>query len=222
MDKYIVVKDIVDRLAATIMLLIVWPILLIAIIIIKIEDPTTSPVYKTVRVGKNNKSFRIYKLRSMISHKERNGVKLVDSERILKIGKIIRKTSLDELPQLVNIVKGEMSFIGPRPLPVLYLPYYTKEELHRHDIKPGISGWAQVKGRNNLSWDEKFKLDLEYVKNISFKLDIQIFSLTIIKVFKSSDVVIRGTGQEVDFHKYRMEQQLKEPENGEKSFESDI
>jgi undecaprenyl phosphate N,N'-diacetylbacillosamine 1-phosphate transferase len=123
---------------------------------------------------------------------ERDGQKLSDSERMLKVGGILRKLSLDELPQLFNVIRGEMSFIGPRPLPVRYLPYYTDEEIHRHDIRPGLSGWAQVNGRNFLSWERKLKYDLEYVNNISFPFDLWIFLITIRKVFSLSDVGIRG------------------------------
>ncbi|MCZ2258626.1 sugar transferase [Sporosarcina sp. G11-34] len=206
MKKYVNLKYVLDRLFAFTMLLITSPIMAIAILFILREDSKASPIYKTERVGKDNKVFYVYKLRSMIATKEINGMKLSDAERMLTVGKFLRKTSIDELPQLINILKGEMSFIGPRPLPKVYLPYYNVEELRRHKLKPGISGWAQVRGRNNLNWEDKFKLDLEYVNKVSLMFDLKIFYLTLIKVFKHSDVVTRGDGQEVDFHTYRTEQ----------------
>lgn len=202
---YIHLKNILDIVFALFLLLLTAPLLIVVMIIIKIEDGGSS-IYKADRIGKNNEVITVYKLRSMVNERVKNGVQLTDSERMLKIGKFIRVTSLDELPQLVNILKGEMSFIGPRPLPTSYLSYYTSTELTRHTVKPGISGLAQINGRNNLSWDEKFNYDLIYTKNISLKLDIKIFFLTLIKVIKKDSVVVRGTGQEIDFHQYRKNQ----------------
>jgi undecaprenyl phosphate N,N'-diacetylbacillosamine 1-phosphate transferase len=137
---------------------------------------------------------------------EKNGCALSDSERMLRSGGFIRKASFDELPQLFNIIKGEMSFIGPRPLPTVYLPYYSESEIRRHDVKPGISGWAQVNGRNNIDWDEKFLRDLEYVNNVSFQLDVKILFLTLFKILRRSDVAVRGENFVMDFHEYRMKQ----------------
>ncbi|MDR9768917.1 sugar transferase [Acetomicrobium sp.] len=165
-EKYI--KGLLDFLFAILLLVILSPIMLAAAIIIKMEDPGGPILFKQERVGKDNKIFTLYKFRTMIVETEKNGVKLSDADRLLKFGNTLRKLSIDELPQLFNIIKGEMSFIGPRPLPVVYLPYYTDEELHRHDVRPGVSGWAQVNGRNYLSWEEKFRYDLEYVNNVSF------------------------------------------------------
>ncbi len=189
-EKYI--KGLLDFLFAILLLVILSPIMLAAAIIIKMEDPGGPILFKQERVGKDNKIFTLYKFRTMIVETEKNGVKLSDADRLLKFGNILRKLSIDELPQLFNIIKGEMSFIGPRPLPVVYLPYYTDEELHRHDVRPGVSGWAQVNGRNYLSWEEKFRYDLEYVNNVSFLFDVKIFLMTVKKVLTKSDVGVRG------------------------------
>lgn len=204
--RYITVKYIIDVLIAFILLIITLPILLILSVLIYIEDPTSSPIFKQKRIGLHNKEFCIYKLRSMKTELYKDGIRLTDSQRMLNVGNLIRKFSLDELPQLVNIIRGEMSFIGPRPLSVKYLPYYTKDELKRHTVRPGISGWAQINGRNTISWEEKFYYDIEYVRNISFLFDFKIFILTIYKVFKRSGIETRGEGTEVDFHEYRRNQ----------------
>ena len=189
-EKYI--KGVLDFLFAILLLVILSPIMLAAAIIIKMEDPGGPILFKQERVGKDNKIFTLYKFRTMIVETEKNGVKLSDADRLLKFGNTLRKLSIDELPQLFNIIKGEMSFIGPRPLPVVYLPYYTDEEIHRHDVRPGVSGWAQVNGRNYLSWEEKFRYDLEYVNNVSFLFDVKIFLMTVKKVLTKSDVGVRG------------------------------
>jgi len=189
-EKYI--KGVLDFLFAILLLVILSPIMLASAIIIKMEDPGGPILFKQERVGKDNKIFTLYKFRTMIVETEKNGVKLSDADRLLKFGNILRKLSIDELPQLFNIIKGEMSFIGPRPLPVVYLPYYTDEEMHRHDVRPGVSGWAQVNGRNYLSWEEKFRYDLEYVNNVSFLFDVKIFLMTVKKVLTKSDVGVRG------------------------------
>lgn len=194
-NQYLYIKIIIDIFFAFVLLIIALPLMIICGIIIKLEDPNGSVLFRQERIGKNNKIFKVLKFRSMRVENERNGEKLSDSQRMLKVGSVLRKLSIDELPQLINIIKGEMSFIGPRPLPVIYLHYYTDVELHRHDINPGISGWAQVNGRNYISWDDRFKYDLEYVNNLSLKFDLKILVLTIKKVFLRSDVGVRG----VDF-----------------------
>ncbi len=214
-ERYI--KRILDFILAVVLLIVLWPIMLLAAIAIKIEDPKGPVLFKQERVGKMNKSFKVYKFRSMIVEQEKNGIKLDDAERMLKVGNILRKSSVDELPQLFNIIRGEMSFIGPRPLPVIYLPYYTEEEIHRHDITPGISGWAQVNGRNYLSWEERFKYDLEYVNNISFLFDVKIFFMTIKKVFIKSDVGVRG----VDFPD-RSLHKIRKPNNQINIYSSEV
>ena len=154
---------------------------------IKLE--TKGPVFFVQeRPGKNGKPFRLYKLRSMIVETERDGRVLSDFERMTKSGRIIRKLSFDELPQILNILRGDMSFIGPRPLLMRYLPRYTPEQARRHEVRPGISGWAQVNGRNELTWEQKFENDVWYVDHVSFGLDIKIFWMTIVNVLKHQGI----------------------------------
>lgn len=195
MKPYLTIKTILDFIFALVLLIIVSPVIAIVSIAIKIEDPKGPIFFKQKRIGKGLKEFEIYKFRSMKVEIMRSGRRLSDAERMTKVGNILRKTSIDEIPQLFNILRLEMSFIGPRPLPIIYLPYYTEKELHRHDINPGISGWAQVNGRNYLSWDDRFKYDIEYVSDISFIFDLRILLLTIKKVISASDIGVRG----VDF-----------------------
>lgn len=202
-EKYF--KRIIDFSFAFLLLLITSPILIISALAIKLESKGPS-LFKQRRIGKDNKEFIIYKFRTMKVETEKNEIKLSDSERLTKVGKILRKTSLDEIPQCINILKGEMSFIGPRPLPVIYLPYYTEEELKRHEVRPGISGLAQVNGRNTLQWEDRFKYDIEYINNISIGMDIKILIMTLQKVFKRENIQLRGTTNIKDFHTYRQEQ----------------
>lgn len=175
-EKYI--KRIIDIVTSLLIMVIFSPVYLICSILIFINMGLPI-IFKQKRVGKNEEIFNMYKFRTMTNKKDEKGNLLPDSKRITKLGKFLRKTSLDELPQLYNILIGKMSFIGPRPLLVKYLPYYTEEERHRHDIKPGLTGLAQCMGRNIVSWDQKFQYDLEYVKNISFKMDLKIIIKTI-------------------------------------------
>lgn len=204
----IIFKPILDFLAALILFILLSPIVLISFLIIKIEDPNGPVLFKQKRLGKDSKEFRVFKLRSMkVSTHDKDGNELTDHERMLRSGALFRKLSIDELPQLLNILKGEMSFIGPRPLPIIYEPYYNAEERRRHNIKPGISGWAQVNGRNSITWEDKFKFDVEYVEKLGLLFDIKIALLTIYKVFAKSDVVVRGDSTNVDFHTYRKHQQ---------------
>ncbi len=142
----------------------------------------------------------------MTCEKDADGNLLPDEKRLTKYGKLLRSTSLDELPELFNILKGDMSVIGPRPLVPQYLPYYTEEEKHRHDVRPGLSGLAQINGRNTLNWEDRFAYDLKYVKNISFVLDVSIVLKTLLKVVKRSDIQVRGTTKMMDFDKYRIQQ----------------
>ena len=152
-----------------------------------------SPIFFTQdRVGKNNKVFKMIKFRSMKDGVDKNGNLLPDEMRLTKFGKILRSTSLDELPELINVLKGDMSLIGPRPLLVDYLPLYNENQVRRHNVLPGLTGWAQINGRNSLSWNEKFNLDIWYVDNWSLTLDIKIFFLTIYKVFKRDGISQEG------------------------------
>lgn len=150
-------------------------------------------VFKQTRVGKDNQLFDLYKFRTMTNETDGKGNLLPNEERHTKTGRILRKYSLDELPQLINVIKGDISLVGPRPLLVDYLPLYNARQSRRHEVKPGITGWAQVNGRNSISWQEKFELDVWYVENRSMLLDLYIIYLTIIKVFKSEGVNSTGT-----------------------------
>ena len=174
--KYI--KRILDFILSLIALIVLSPVLLIVAILVRVK--LGSPViFKQERPGKNEKIFTLYKFRTMNDKKDENGELLPDSQRLTKFGKILRSTSLDELPELVNILKGDMSIVGPRPLLVRYLPFYTEEERHRHDVRPGLTGLAQINGRNTVNWEERFQYDLDYINNISFKEDTKIILRTV-------------------------------------------
>lgn len=184
-----------DIVFAGLLLVPVLPVMGICALLIKKEDPEGPVLFRQKRIGKDNIPFTVMKFRSMKMERFSEGRELSDEERMLKIGGILRKLSLDELPQLFNVLKGEMSFIGPRPLPVVYYPYYKDCELHRHDVLPGISGLAQVNGRNQLSWEQKFEYDLIYIRNLSLLTDVNILFMTALKVFKGSDVKVRKASE---------------------------
>lgn len=174
-----------------------WLYFLIAILVrVKLGSPV---LFKQDRPGLNEKIFIMYKFRTMIDKKDKNGYLLPDKDRLTKFGEILRATSLDEIPEFFNILKGDMSLIGPRPLLVRYLDRYTKKQSRRHEVRPGISGWAQVNGRNAISWEDKFKFDIEYVDNLSFILDIKIIFLTIKKIFKSEGISQKGNATMEEF-----------------------
>lgn len=183
----IFIKPIIDFLFALIILCLIWPALILLALILFIQNLGT-PFFKQIRPGKNGKLFTIYKLKTMRDTRDDQGNLLPDNQRLTVIGKIVRKLSLDELPQLWNILKGEMSFVGPRPLLPEYLPLYNLEQQKRHWVKPGITGWAQVNGRNAISWQQKFEYDKWYVEHQSFKLDIKILFMTINKIFHTQEV----------------------------------
>lgn len=200
------VKRFLDIIISLFGLIILSPVILIVAILVRIK--LGSPViFKQERPGKDEKIFKLYKFRSMSDKKDENGKLLPDSERLTKFGKILRATSLDEIPELVNILKGEMSLIGPRPLSVMYLPYYNETEKHRHDVRPGLTGLAQINGRNVLNWEDRFAYDIEYINNITFMNDLKILFKTFYKVIKKEDVVVTGTGSVIDFDEYRKAQQ---------------
>ena len=181
------IKPILDFILAFLLIVIFSPIILIVALLIKLK--LGSPILFTQeRPGLNGKIFRIYKFRTMSDERDSKGDLLSDELRLKGFGKLIRKSSLDELPQLFNVLKGEMSFVGPRPLLVEYLELYNQEQAKRHNVKPGITGWAQVNGRNAISWEEKFKLDVYYVEHISFMLDCKILYMTFFKVLKRKDI----------------------------------
>jgi len=181
------IKRLIDFTAALLGLIILFPLLLIVIIILYIQN-NGKPFFLQERPGINQKPFYIIKLKSMTDATDNNGNLLPDNLRITATGNFIRKTSVDELPQLINVLKGDMSLVGPRPLLFKYIPLFNQEQLRRHEVKPGITGWAQVNGRNSISWTDKFKLDVYYVNNISLLLDIKILWLTLVKVIKRKDV----------------------------------
>ena len=181
------IKRIVDFLCSLLLIVVLSPIFMMMMMIVRIN--LGSPIFfRQKRPGRYGKPFYIYKFRTMTDDRDEDGDLLPDEVRLTKTGKIIRKLSLDELPQLFNVLKGEMSFVGPRPLLMNYLSLYTEEQARRHEVRPGITGWAQVNGRNAISWEEKFKLDVWYVDNQSFWLDINILFLTVLKVFKSEGI----------------------------------
>ena len=181
------IKFLLDKILVLLLIVLFSPILLVTALLVyfKIGRPI---FFKQVRPGLNEKLFTIYKFRTMSEEKDKSGALLSDEERLKGIGIFIRKASLDELPQLFNVLKGEMSFIGPRPLLVEYLALYDKNQRRRHSVKPGISGWAQVNGRNAISWEDKFNYDIWYVDNQSFLLDIKILWMTFLKVIRRSDI----------------------------------
>ena len=183
----IFIKPAIDFLFALIILCLIWPALILLALILSIQNLGT-PFFKQIRPGKNGKLFTIYKFKTMRNTRDDQGNLLADNQRLTAIGEIVRKLSLDELPQLWNILKGEMSFVGPRPLLPEYLPLYNLEQQKRHWVKPGITGWAQVNGRNAISWQQKFEYDKWYVEHQSFKLDIKILFMTINKIFHTQEV----------------------------------
>lgn len=178
--KYI--KNIIDFIVALVGLITLFPILFIIFILLFLAN-NGKPFFFQVRPGKNEILFKIIKFRTMNDKRDSSGNLLPDEQRLTAIGNFVRKTSLDEIPQLLNVVKGDMSLIGPRPLLPSYLPLYNLQQQKRHRVKPGITGWAQVNGRNAISWTKKFELDIWYVDHLSFALDLKIFFLTIKKVF---------------------------------------
>ena len=183
--KYI--KRLLDFLLSLIAFIVLSPIMLIIYILVRIKLGKPA-IFKQQRPGKDEKIFTLYKFRTMTDKKDKNGNLLPDSERLTKFGKFLRSTSLDELPELINIIKGDMAIVGPRPLLVEYLELYNEEQKHRHDARPGLTGLAQVNGRNSITWEEKFEQDIKYINKITFINDIKIVLKTIIKVFKRDGI----------------------------------
>lgn len=196
-------KRFLDIVISLLFILCFWWLYIVIVILVRVK--LGSPVlFKQDRPGLNEKIFKMYKFRTMTDEKDKDGNLLPDAERLTKFGKFLRSTSLDEIPEFFNILKGDMSLIGPRPLLVQYLEYYTTDEKKRHNVRPGISGWAQVNGRNSLSWEEKFKYDIEYVEKLSLLFDFKIVLLTIKKVLKREDISdFKEENKEIDFDKYR-------------------
>lgn len=205
-----VIKRILDIILSLISLVFLSPVLLVTAILVyfKLGSPV---VFKQARPGMNEKVFYLYKFRSMTNEVGEDGRLLPDAQRLTKFGKFLRASSLDELLELVNILKGEMSIVGPRPLSIYYLPHYSADIRHRHDVRPGLTGLAQVSGRNNLPWDDRFAYDINYVENMSFALDVKIILNTALKVLKHADISVRGTTKVKDYGPYSI---LKEESNG--------
>jgi len=197
------VKRILDFLIALCALTVLSPILLILIVTGAVAMGG-NPFFTQLRPGKNGKIFRLIKFRSMTCEKDEKGELLPDDRRLNAYGRFLRSTSLDELPELINILIGQMSLVGPRPLAVRYLPYYTEEENRRHSVLPGLTGLAQVNGRNCANWPDRFAYDLQYVDHVSLRMDLSILLKTVIKVLKRSDVVVRTNGAVMDFDRFRI------------------
>lgn len=181
------IKRVIDLIGALIVLILVSPLFLMVTLLLFIQNRGKVFFYQN-RPGYQEKAFYIIKFKTMSDESDEKGKLLPDIDRITPVGKWVRKFSLDELPQLINVIKGDMSLIGPRPLLFKYLPLYSDEQRKRHEVKPGITGWAQVNGRNSISWTKKFKLDIYYVNNISFTMDFKIFLLTLLKILKREGV----------------------------------
>jgi len=191
-----------DFILSLLAIIILSPVLLIVALLVRVK--IGSPViFKQKRPGMNEKIFTLYKFRTMTDERDENGELLPDSVRLTRFGRFLRSTSLDELPELFNILRGDMSLIGPRPLAVQYLPYYTELEKHRHDVRPGLSGLAQVNGRNSVTWEQRFSFDIDYVNHISFFGDLKIAFKSILIAFKRSDIGERGVDAPIDLDKYR-------------------
>jgi len=194
------IKRTFDVTISIFILIISFPFLLFAIFALMISNMSTNVLFFQLRPGLNERIFKLVKIKTMNDKVDSNGNLLPDEDRVTKIGKILRKFSIDELPQLWNVLKGDMSLIGPRPLLVEYLSYYTSEQKRRHNVLPGITGWAQIHGRNALQFNERFKLDIWYVDNISLKLDLLIFYKTIIKIFRSENVLMQDPNKITDIN----------------------
>ena len=183
-------KRFFDFWIALIGLICLLPILLVVIVLLRYANKGAGVFFFQERPGKNTKIFKMVKFKTMTDERDADGNLLPDGDRLTKVGRFVRSTSIDELPQLYNVLKGDMALIGPRPLLVKYLPFYSEHEQLRHTVRPGITGWAQVHGRNNLAWDDKLALDVYYVKNMSFVMDCKVIVKTILNVINHKDVVV--------------------------------
>ena len=191
MYKYFL-KRIIDFVFVFGVLTLIWPILLVMAIWLHFANKGAGAFFTQERPGKGGKIFKVIKFKTMTDERDADGNLLPDADRLTNVGRFVRSTSIDELPQLINVLKGDMALIGPRPLLVQYLPLYSKEQARRHDVRPGITGWAQVNGRNAISWTKKFELDVWYVDHCSFWLDVKIIFLTIKKVFVREGISQEG------------------------------
>ena len=183
-------KRVIDFTIVLVTLLIIWPVLLVITIWLHFANKGAGAFFTQERPGKDGKIFKVIKFKSMTDERDADGNLLPDAQRLTKVGSFVRKTSIDELPQLINVLKGDMALIGPRPLLPEYMPYYTEREQLRHTVRPGITGWAQVNGRNNVSWDQKLEYDAFYVEHLSLGMDIKVLITTIKNVLERKDVVV--------------------------------
>ena len=193
-------KRLIDFILVFCALLLIWPILLVIIIFLHFANKGAGVFFTQDRPGKDAKIFKAIKFKTMTDERDAAGKLLPDAQRLTKVGRIVRSLSIDELPQLINVLKGDMALVGPRPLLPKYLPLYSKEQYRRHEVRPGITGWAQVNGRNNISWTKKFELDVWYVDHCSFWLDVKIILLTVKKVFFREDISKEGEATTVPFN----------------------
>lgn len=192
-------KRLIDFVLVFCALLVLWPILVIIIVFLHFANKGAGVFFTQDRPGKDAKIFKAIKFKTMTDERDAEGKLLPDAQRLTKVGRIVRSLSIDELPQLINVLKGDMALVGPRPLLPKYLPLYSKEQYRRHEVRPGITGWAQVNGRNNISWTKKFELDVWYVDHCSFWLDVKIILLTVKKVFFREDISKDGEATTVPF-----------------------
>lgn len=183
-------KRVIDFTIVLMALLVIWPILLLITIWLHFANKGAGAFFYQERPGKDGKIFKVIKFKSMTDERDAEGNLLPDIQRLTKVGAFVRKTSIDELPQLINVLKGDMALIGPRPLLPEYLPYYTEREQLRHTVRPGITGWAQVNGRNNVTWDQKLELDVYYVEHLSLAMDVKVLFTTIKNVLGGKDIVV--------------------------------
>lgn len=197
-------KRIIDFCIALVALLVIWPVLLIVAIWLHFANKGAGAFFLQERPGLNGRIFKIIKYKTMTDERDAEGNLLPDGKRLTKVGKFVRSTSIDELPQLINVLKGDMALIGPRPLLPEYLPYYTERERLRHTVRPGISGWAQVNGRNHVLWEERFEYDAYYAEHLSFAMDIRIIIMTFKKVIQRKD--IEASPNLMNFDEYRRQQ----------------
>lgn len=188
-------KRVIDFILVFCVLSVIWPILLVITIWLHFANKGAGAFFFQERPGKNEKIFKVIKFKSMTDERDAEGNLLPNEQRITPVGRFVRKTSIDELPQLINVLKGDMSLIGPRPLLPEYLPYYTQREKLRHTVRPGITGWAQVNGRNTVKWDDRLELDAYYVEHISFAFDCKIVLKTILNVLSRKDIEVVPTGR---------------------------
>lgn len=194
-----IIKRLLDFTIVFCALLILWPILLLITIWLHFANKGAGAFFFQERPGKDERIFKVIKFKTMTDERDENGKLLPDAVRLTKVGRFVRSTSIDELPQLINVLKGDMALIGPRPLMPKYLPLYSPEQRRRHEVRPGITGWAQINGRNNISWTKKFELDVWYVDHCSFALDVKIILMTIKKVLFREDISKEGEATTVPF-----------------------